>query len=73
MSEHTDLIDAVNDAKTQHAHDAAYWRLQGWRDGITHCGHRWDFIEADQHTESRFPGRPYCCGVLLDWSPSSAA
>ena len=69
MSVHTDLIDAVNDAKTRREHDVAYWRLQGWRDGVNHCGMRWGAIEADRHTEARFPGRPYCCGVLLDWEP----
>lgn len=70
MSVHTDLIDAVNDAKTKYEHDAAYWRLQGWRDGITYCGRRWDFIESDQHTTERFGDRPMCCGVLLDWKPA---
>lgn len=67
MSRHTDLIDAVNDAKTEHAHFCAEAFLNGWRSGQEDAGRRWNFIEADQHTEQRFPGRPYCCGVLLDW------
>lgn len=69
MSRHTDLIDAVNDAKTEYEHARADGFLQGWRAGVEDCGRRWNFMEADEHTESRFPGRPYCCGVLLDWKP----
>jgi hypothetical protein len=69
MSRHTDLIDAVNDAKTDYEHTRADAYLQGWRAGQGEAGWRWSFIEADLHTESRFPDRPYCCGVLLDWKP----
>lgn len=72
MSAHTDLLDAVNDAKTQVEHDMAYWKLVGWREGVEHCGRRWDFIEADEHTEARFGDhRTICCGVLLDWEPQA--
>lgn len=70
MSRHTDLIDAVNDAKTEYDHTRADAFLQGWRAGQEEAGRRWDFIEADQHTEARFGDRPYCCGVLLDWTAS---
>jgi hypothetical protein len=68
-NKHTDLIDAVNDATTEYEHTRADAFLQGWRDGLKDCGRRWSFIEADEHTEARFPGRPICCGVLLDWKP----
>lgn len=70
MSRHTDLIDAVNDATTEYDHTYARGVLEGWRSGQAEVGYRWSFIEADEHTESRFPGRPYCCGVLLDWTPA---
>lgn len=71
MSRHTDLIDAVNDAKTPVEHFYAEAFLAGWRAGQADAGLRWSFIDADAHTESRFPGRPYCCGVLLDWKPAA--
>jgi len=70
MSTHTDLIDAVNDAKTVHTHTYADGVLQGWRAGLVHCGRRWDFVEADNHSTERFGDRPMCCGVLLDWKPA---
>lgn len=67
MSAHTDLIDAVNDAATKHAHTVAEATLTGWRAGLEHCGQRWSFVEADEHSTARFGDRPMCCGVLLDW------
>lgn len=71
MSRHTDLIDAVNDAKTEHAHAYAEAFLDGWRAGIKEAGRRWCFMEADMHTMARFgEERPICCGVLLDWKES---
>jgi hypothetical protein len=70
MSRHTGLIDAVNDAKTEWEHDRAEGFLEGWRAAMEECGRRWCFMEADLHTEARFPGRPYCCGVLIGWKPA---
>jgi hypothetical protein len=68
VSRHTDLIDAVNDAKTEYRHRYAEAFLQGWRAGQDEAGRRWCFIEADMHTAQRFgEHRPFCCGVLLDW------
>ena len=73
MSKHTELIDAVNDAKTEYEHTYAEGVLAGWREGLEYCGRRWDFIEADEHSAERFGDRPICCGVLLDWEPASDA
>ena len=70
MSKHLELIRAVNSSTTQHEHDRAEAKLYGWREGLEFCGRKWDFIAADEDTESLYPGRPYCCGVLLDWSPT---
>lgn len=68
MIKHTDLIDAVNNAKTQYEHDIAYARLKGWRDGRSD----WCGASADAHTMTRVgPYRPMFCGVLLDWAPDS--
>lgn len=73
MSAHTNLIDAVNDARTEYEHTRAAGVLQGWRAGVEFCGRKWDFIEADEHTSARFGDRPMCCGVLLDWKPENEA
>jgi len=69
MTVHTDLIDAVNEAKTQAERDIADAKLEGWRKGVEDCGRKWDFIEADVHSMARYGDRPICCGVLLDWKP----
>ncbi len=73
MSRHTDLIDAVNDAKTDLEHQLADAYLTGWLDAMDECGRRLCFVQADEHTTARFGDRPMCCGVLLDWSPADAA
>lgn len=70
MSDHTDLIDKVNDAKTEYEHTYAQGMLAGWRLAMEQLGRRWDFIEPDEHSTARFGDRPICCGVLLDWEPS---
>ena len=70
MSKHLELVRAVNSATTEREHDFAQERLRGWREGVEYCGVKWDFIAADEDTEAIYPGRPYCCGVLLDWKPT---
>ena len=69
MSKHLELVRAVNSATTEREHDFAHERLRGWREGVEYCGVKWDFIAADEDAEAIYPGRPYCCGVLLDWTP----
>lgn len=71
MSRHTDLIDRVNDAKTEYEHNYARAFLEGWRAGQADAGFRWSGIEADAHSMSRFGDRPMCCGELLDWKPAA--
>lgn len=67
---HTELIDAVNDAKTEGEHQYADVFLQGWRAGVDDAGGYWSGTWADMHTMKRFgEERPMCCGVLLDWKP----
>lgn len=73
-STHLTLVDAVNDATTQVAHDIAYWTLVGYRQGVEDCGRTPDLIGADLHSMARFgEDRPICCGVLLDWKPAEQA
>lgn len=67
---HMELIDAVNNAKTRAEHQQAYWRLQGWRDGLRDCHREPDLIRADMEQFSRgFQDRPMCAGVFNDWEP----
>lgn len=71
MSRHTDLIDAVNDAKTVFERTHALSFLAGWRAGQEDAGRPWSGIEADMHTMARFgEDRSMCCGVLSDWRPA---
>ena len=70
MGKHLELVRAVNSATTEREHDLAEALLRGWREGVAYCGRKWDWIAADDDTEELYPGRPYCCGVLLDWTPA---
>lgn len=67
---HMELIDAVNNAATEHDHWTAHCRLEGWRDGVRDAGRRVDLIAADlEQFERGFESRPMCCGVFNDWQP----
>ena len=71
MSRHTDLIDAVNDAKTEYEHIYARAFLAGWLSGQADAGRYWSHLDADRHSMARFgEDRPMCCGELLDWKPT---
>ena len=68
---HMQLVDAVNHAKTEHEHWIAYWKLEGWRDGVRDAGNEVDLIAADLEQFDRgFEARPMCCGVFSDWKPT---
>lgn len=69
---HMQLIDAVNNATTEHAHREADVYLSGWVDGVRFAGEYVDLIRADQEQFSRGIDRPMCCGVFLDWKPANA-
>ena len=70
MTTHLQLVDEVNEAKTRAEHDLLESRLNGWRDGLEHCGRFWSGIDADRHTMNKYGrDRPMCCGVLMDWQP----
>ncbi len=66
MSIHTDLVDAVNDAKTEREREIAETMLRGFRKGLEHCNRWWSATEIDQHTMNRY-GREVlmCCGVII--------
>lgn len=67
MSKHTDLIDAVNDAKEGNEKEIAEAILEGFRMGIKDCGFEWSAIEMDIHTMNRIgdTNREMCGGVLF--------
>jgi hypothetical protein len=68
---HMALIDAVNNAKTQHEHWSAYCTLNGWRQGLRDCGLEPGLIEADLEQFSRgHEHRSMCCGVFTEWIES---
>jgi hypothetical protein len=67
---HLEMIDAVNDARTEEDHQRALARLSGWREAARHFGQGLNSCLADIHSMERFgEDRPMCCGVLLDWTP----
>ena len=69
--DHLQMVDAANEAKTQHERDAAIHRLSGWRDAAEHFGHGWSGTSADLHSMAKYgEDVPMCCGVLIDWKPA---
>lgn len=65
-----EMIDVVNEAKTEREHDHAESRLSGWIECVEFFGKEWSGIDADRHTMRKYGDRPMCCGVLLDWMPN---
>lgn len=69
MATYFEMVDAVNDAKTEDDRRYAQARLTGWIQCANAHGVRWSGLDADEHTIFRFGSRPMCCGVLLDLKP----
>ena len=67
---HIELVEAVNNAKTELEHALAEHHLNGWRDGVNDCGRRVNLMDADLHYMDKGVDRPMCCGVFLDWKPT---
>ncbi len=69
---HMQMVDAVNNSKTQREHREADLMLHGWRKGVTDCGYHVDLIGADlAQFERGFENRPMCCGVFNDWKEAA--
>ena len=66
---HFEMVDAVNDAKTEQERSRAEAELSGWREAADYLGHGWSCIDADLYTMDKRekPGEELamCCGVLL--------
>lgn len=67
---HIELLEAVNNAKTEHEHWSASKRLEGFRMGLEDCRRKPDLMGCDLHYLDQGIDRPMCCGVFLDWEPS---
>lgn len=70
---HIELIEAVNNAKTQQEHDRAEAVLEGFRLALDEFNGRWSGTACDQHYMDQGIERPMCCGVFLDWKPADVA
>jgi hypothetical protein len=68
---HMQLVDAVNEAKTEIEHRRSEVYLNGWRQGMADAGRELNLCHADLEQFDRgFTERPMCCGVFLDWEES---
>ena len=61
------LVDAVNNAKTQREHDEAKLILKGYKMRTDQEGLMWPGSALDLSLPD--DGRPACCGEYLDWTP----
>ena len=66
---HIELVEAVNNSKTELEHTIAQARLDGFRIGLRAAGKEPDLAGFDWHYISQGVDRPTCCGVWLDWEP----
>ena len=69
FEKHIDLLEAVNNAKTNSQYDLAYHRLIGFRDALTALNIN-QLMACDLHYLVQGIERPMCCGVFLDWEPA---
>lgn len=67
---HIELVEAVNNAKTELEHILAVSLLAGWREGCSDAGKPVSLIDADLYYIDQGIERPICCGEFLDWKPA---
>jgi hypothetical protein len=73
-TKHIQLLEAVNNAKTQAEHDRAEAVLEGFRIALAEAyEHRLgiDLMDCDRYYLDQGIDRPMCCGVFLDWKPAA--
>jgi hypothetical protein len=70
FQKHIELIDAVNSSDTEVDHVITQARLRGFRDALDIQNIN-QLCECDNYYIERGYTRPMCCGVFLDWYPSS--
>lgn len=67
---HIELVEAVNNARSEEEHRLAHARLDGFRQGLLSCGIHPNLIACDLHYLDQGIERPMCAGVFLDWTPT---
>lgn len=70
---HIELVEAVNNAKTQQEHDLAEAVLKGFRLALAEAYDSelgFMLMDCDSHYMNQGIDRPMCCGVFLDWKPA---
>lgn len=70
FKKHIELVEAVNNSKTESEHRDAYQRLRGFRDCMEIEGYQGHLMAADNFYIWQDIDRPMCCGVFLDWTPA---
>lgn len=75
LQKHIELVEAVNNAKTEREHENAENVLRGFRIaiGYTDQSPGRQLIDCDLHYINQGIDRPMCCGVWLDWTPEVKA
>lgn len=68
---HIELVEAVNNAKTQAEHDRADAVLEGFRAAFDETYDGFSLMDCDRHYMDQGVTRPMCCGVFLDWKPAT--
>lgn len=71
---HIELVEAVNNAKTQDEHDRAEAVLSGFRIALEESQSPFFgglLMDCDRHYLDQGIDRPMCCGVFLDWKPAA--
>lgn len=72
LKKHLELIEEANNATTDAEHNIALAKLVGFRDALDCMSPRpLHLIECDQHYLMQGIDRPMCCGVWLDWTPTT--
>lgn len=67
---HIELIESVNNSKTEQEHWSARQRLNGFRDALDIIGVN-QLCGCDNFYLDKGIDRPMCCGVFLDWEPTA--
>lgn len=69
FEKHIELVEAVNNAKTEREHDMHGDILHGFRECLYFMGIN-QLMDCDLHYLNQGIDRPMCCGVFSDWAPA---
>lgn len=68
LKRHIELVEAVNNSKTEIEHESARNMLRGFRQALEIMD-IFQLSECGMHYIDQGIARPMCCGVFLDWKP----